>query len=434
MAFGWSKTSLPVAGSRTDDVFFTDALTGWAVNSNGRIFHTADGGLTWAEQALLDASYLRCIGFSSNTRGWVGTLSGPDRMVRTVDGGATWTPVENLPAGGPGRICGLVAVSDDVIFASGTNYPNEPAGVIRTTDGGAAWEILDMGGAPALLVDIFFEDEQTGWVVGGIDDVQHPDRPTERRDVIPAVFHTTDGGSTWVNQTETIAQLGEFPRGEWGWKIQKLGETILVSCENFLDGAILRSDDRGATWRRLRINDRQRNGNLEGIGFADLDTGWVGGWGDQNFTGGFTSATGDGGRNWEDANQVGFRLNRFRFLGNPVTVGYASGDTVYKYSDPPLPAPSGLAAIPEVPDIDGTDGVTLAIDVPEGTARLTIRLWERFGREVRLLLDETDPATGPRQISWDFRDDAGVVLPPGHFVLRIVMDDRSHSRIVHRNR
>ncbi|WP_297771283.1 hypothetical protein [uncultured Roseovarius sp.] len=45
---------------------------------------------------------------------------------------------------------------------------------------------------------------------------------------------------------------------------------------NFLDGAVLRSDDNGASWTRLRINDRQRNSNLEGVGFVDPDTGWVG--------------------------------------------------------------------------------------------------------------------------------------------------------------
>jgi hypothetical protein len=28
-----------------------------------------------------------------------------------------------------------------------------------------------------------------------------------------------------------------------------------------------------------------------------------------------------GGKTWDNANEVGFRLNRFRFFGNPVTVG-----------------------------------------------------------------------------------------------------------------
>lgn len=432
MAFGWSKTSLPVAGSRTDDVYFVSETVGWAVNSNGRIYATTDGGTTWSAQALLPESYLRCLGFSSPTNGWVGTLSGPHRLYRTTDAGTTWTPVTNLPPDGPGRICGIVAVSDLIVFASGTNYPNEPAAVLRTTDGGASWQVLAMDGMPALLVDIYFENALSGWVVGGIDEVAHPDRPTERRDVVPAVFHTSDGGETWANQTGFNARNEEFPRGEWGWKIQKLGDTLFLSCENFLDGAILRSDDRGASWRRLRINDRQRNANLEGIGFVDADTGWVGGWGDNEFVGGFTSATTDGGRNWDNANQVGFRLNRFRFLGSPVTTGYASGDTVYKYSDPPLPPLLAGVEAEDVADIDGTDGVTFDIDVNPGAGRLTARLWERFGREVRLLVDETDPAPGPRRIAWDFRDDAGRKLPVGGFVLRIVQGDTSISRIVHR--
>lgn len=432
MSFGWSKTSLPVAGSRTDDIFFLNEMKGWAVNSDGRIYVTSDGGETWAAQTFLASSYLRCLGFSSVTHGWVGTLSGPDRLYRTVDGGLNWTPVQNLPSDGPRRICGLVAVSDEVVFASGTNYPHEPAAVLRTTDGGASWDFLDLGGMPALLVDIYFEDTLLGWVVGGIDEVAHPDRPTQRRDVVPAVFHTSDGGETWFNQTELNAQLGDFPRGEWGWKIQKLNDTLFVSCENFLDGAILRSDDLGTTWRRLRVNDKQRNSNLEGIGFRDSQTGWVGGWGDRDFQGGFTSATQDGGQNWDDANHVGFRLNRFRFIGDPVSVGYASGDTVYKYSDPPLAPPLGLAAAEDVPDISGTDSVSIDIDVAPGTDRLTIRLWERFGRDVRLLVDEANPAPGPRQVPWDFRDDSGETLPPGFFVVRIVMGEASTSRIVHR--
>ncbi|MQW42547.1 hypothetical protein GHK68_09405 [Sinorhizobium meliloti] len=432
MAFGWSKTSLPVAGSRTDDVYFVSEAVGWAVNSDGRIYFTSDGGMTWVVQTLLAASYLRCLGFSSVTNGWVGALSGPHRLYRTTDGGATWAPVTNLPPEGPARICGIFAVSDKIVFASGTNYPNEPAAVLRTTDGGVSWDVLKLGGMPALLVDIYFEDALSGWVVGAIDDVAHPGRPRQRRDVVPAVFHTSDGGETWTNQTEANTQSEEFPRGEWGWKFHKLGDTLFVSCENFLDGAFLRSDDRGASWQRLRVNDQQRNSNLEGIGFVDTQTGWVGGWGDSLFEGGFTSATEDGGQNWENAKHVGFRLNRFRFLGDPVSTGYASGDTVYKYSDPPSAPLLVGAAAEDVPDIDGFDSVSIDVDVIPNADRLTVRLWERFGREVRLLVDETDPVPGQRLIKWDFRDDSGETLPPGGFVMRIVQGATSVSRIIHR--
>ena len=48
-----------------------------------------------------------------------------------------------------------------------------------------------------------------------------------------------------------------------------------------------------------------------------------------------------------DANHVGKLLNRFRFIREPELVGYASGDTVYKYSTALAAlAPQPLAATP----------------------------------------------------------------------------------------
>ena len=435
MAFTWQRTSLQAAGSRTDDIWFNDALTGWAVNSDGKVYKTEDGAENWNDQEMFADSYLRCVTFSSDLNGWIGTLSGPHRLYRTQNGGESWIPVTGLPDNAPGRICGLIAVNDEVVFAAGTNYPNENAGVLRTTDGGNLWQVLDLGVEPALLVDIYFTDPLNGWVVGGIDEVNHPDRDTTRRDVIPAVFATRDGGETWTNVVAANAEFGEFPRGEWGWKFQKLSEeTFLVSLENFLDGAILRTDDGGASWERLQINDQQRNANLEGIGFIDADHGWVGGWGDLNFQGGYTSETKDGGKNWKNANHVGFRLNRFRFIGNPVTVGYASGDTVYKLSETQGADVGALASSAEPLPAETSDPVkvTLEFDVPKDSETLQIRIWERFGKEVRLLVDETRPVVGPRTIEWDFTTDNGTPLDPGSFVVRVLTGNQSTSRVVHK--
>lgn len=429
MAQSWHATALPVAGSRTDDIWFIDELVGWAVNSDGKVYRTSDGGASWLAQKMFASSYLRCVSFSSAQNGWLGMLSGPNRLHRTNDGGTTWSPVENLPIGGPRRICGLATVDDQTVFASGTNFPNEPAGVLRTTDGGGTWQALEIDGDPVLLVDIHFADAMTGWVVGGVDDVRHPDREIMRRDVVPGVFQTTDGGRNWKNLLSADAAAGVFPRGEWGWKIQHLGrDTLIVSCENVLDGAILRSDDRGASWTRRRINDQQRNSNLEGVGFLDSQRGWVGGWGDAFFTGGFTSETLDGGRSWTNANAVGFRLNRFRFIGDPVTVAYASGDTVYKFSEETTPMLT--AAAEPMPDLVGTDSVAFDLDVPDHTAELQVRIWDRYGCEVAFLVDEVAPAPGSRRINWNFEGDDGALLPPGGYIVRAVMDSHSVSRVV----
>jgi hypothetical protein len=102
------------------------------VNSNGQILKTSDGGDHWDEQ--ISGVYLRCAGFANPQTGWVGTLTADQKLWSTVDGGATWNRVGNLPPS-PNAIGGLAVVNESVVFASGTNYPNRPAGVIRTLTG-----------------------------------------------------------------------------------------------------------------------------------------------------------------------------------------------------------------------------------------------------------------------------------------------------------
>ena len=65
-------------------------------------------------------------------------------------------------------------------------------------------------------------------VVGGADVDKHPGRDPVRDDVIPVVLHTTDGGETWENVVAPIRQ--QFPRGEWGWKIQVLDEKTMFDA------------------------------------------------------------------------------------------------------------------------------------------------------------------------------------------------------------
>src|SRR4051794_15573557 len=255
--FSWRRTKAPGStepGFRTDDVFFIDASTGWAVNSAGSIIKTSDGGNSWVSQAEFEDVYLRSVGFANANVGWVGTLTFTLRLLHTTDGGASWRLVNNLPPGSPPAICGLSVVDANTVYGSGTNFPDRPAAIIKTTDGGATWTAINMSAHAAILVDIYFKNAMEGWVVGGRDDVGQPMARRKRDDVEPVVLHTVDGGATWTDRLEPIRRL--MPRGEWGWKIQAVdAQTMFVSLENLLDGAILRSDDGGLSWQRLRIND-----------------------------------------------------------------------------------------------------------------------------------------------------------------------------------
>lgn len=442
-ALSWRRTNAPVASSRTDDIWFLDAMVGWLVNSNGSIVHTTDGFNTFDVQFQdipsigLDPIYFRCLAFATPTHGWAGTLTAGKTLFETKDGN-TWTQVANLPALAPSAICGMHAVNDQVVYASGTNFPNRPPRMMKTIDGGQTWTAWSMKTWADLLIDCYFTSPSRGWVVGGKTNLPNP----TRLNVKPVVLLTEDGGQTWVNRVANIAD--QFPPGEWGWKIQFLNDQLgFVSLENFSEAAILKTTDGGQTWKRLKVNDPQGNVNLEGIGFIDEQRGWVGGWGPGGFGSpgppkGFSSATIDGGEHWQDANEIGLFINRFRFFGNPVHVGYASGDTVYKYSSEPIPpAMAALAAGPKrgqicnsLEPLVATGSVQFSITIPPNATRLAVYIWDHFGEFVRTLVDEANPSSGTRTLQWDRTDKSGQVLPPGIFIWRVLVDQVTESRLV----
>ena len=130
--------------------------------------------------------------------------------------------------------------------------------MMKTVDGGGTWTAWDMSPLASILIDCYFVDALHGWVVGGKADEP---TPTTRDKLKPVVLETRDGGQTWTNRL--AGQDGAFPFGEWGWKIQFLNsKTGFVSLENFRAAAILKTSDGGQTWMRLLVNDPQGNVNL----------------------------------------------------------------------------------------------------------------------------------------------------------------------------
>jgi hypothetical protein len=87
----------------------------------------------------------------------------------------------------------------------------------------------------------------------------------------------------------------------------------------------LKTTDGGLTWTEKDFLPTSYD--QEGIGFINENTGWLGGWGDDD--NGPTYKTTDGGDSWilDDWSR---NFNRFRFIND--TVSYAVGRTVYKYS------------------------------------------------------------------------------------------------------
>ena len=68
--------------------------------------------------------------------------------------------------------------------------------------------------------------------------------------------------------------------------------------------------------------------------------------------------------------------------------------------------------LPDERMVRTASGISIALDVPTGTKRLTLHVWNRFGEEIGSVLDEVHPASGARVFAWDGVDSRGRAIPP----------------------
>lgn len=137
---------------------------------------------------------------------------------------------------------------------------------------------------------------------------------------------------------------------------------------------------------------------------------------------------------WRDANEIGRFINRFRFLGDPVTVGYASGRTVFKYSSEPVGPPLVAAAratslLPTNEPQESPGPGEIVFEVPRGAKQLSVDIWDRFAGYVRKLKQEAAPRPGSHTLTWDLKDESGNVVAPGAYIYRLTIDDEAESRL-----
>lgn len=175
-----------IDNQRFDDIFFINDNVGWAANgAYAAVYKTTDGGATWTtqvtEQSLGGNYYFRNIEFIDENVGFLGTLN--NLFLKTTDGGTNWIPVTNVP-NNPAAICGLDAVGASTIFGCGAYF--SPAFLIKSTDGGATWTYKDMNALATALVEVQFVDESLGYAAGADSNGG-------------VILKTLDGGENWTS-------------------------------------------------------------------------------------------------------------------------------------------------------------------------------------------------------------------------------------------
>ena len=142
---GGASWSRQYAGQAAlDQVDFIDGQHGWAAGGD-TLLRTSDGGASWAALAEPCQGQLTSVHFVSPAVGYAVAAKPADSqeatgqdttalggsLVRTSDGGSTWSPVTGAPANSQSACFGN---ADD-------GYLGTPGHIWRTTDGGQHWTL-----------------------------------------------------------------------------------------------------------------------------------------------------------------------------------------------------------------------------------------------------------------------------------------------------
>jgi photosystem II stability/assembly factor-like uncharacterized protein len=279
----------------------------YAATATGGLWKTVNHGISFAPafdnqpdfaigavalaQSRPDVVYVGT-GEANNSR----STYGGNGIYKSSDGGQTWTKAGLPNAGRIGRIV-VHPKNPDVVFAavSGHLYSENPdRGVYRTTDGGKSWtKTLDhkVDGREIGAIDVAMDPSNPNVLYAATYDKVR--RPWTFGEGGPgsAVFKSTDGGTTWKQVTNGLpaGMLGRIgiaiarsaPRTVYVVIENANSRTVPADerrkrlAEGFGDGSIgdelYRSDDAGATWRKVAPPEptTTSSDNGQGRGAAD---------------------------------------------------------------------------------------------------------------------------------------------------------------------
>jgi photosystem II stability/assembly factor-like uncharacterized protein len=178
----WTVCRLPPTGaSWVNDLTFYDSNHGWAVLGAfpAVILRTSDGGRTWSKTVPPAAEQLNGIICTDDRHAWaVGTsrAGGHPLILATADGGRHWrVQYAAQPVGGE---------LDAVTFVDGRHgwAVGHDGLILATTNGGKHWATQPVGFDPGVLHHVAFADDLHGWATTG----GYP------------MLWTADGGRHWL--------------------------------------------------------------------------------------------------------------------------------------------------------------------------------------------------------------------------------------------
>ncbi|MGV3505493.1 MAG: WD40/YVTN/BNR-like repeat-containing protein [Adhaeribacter sp.] len=213
----WNST--PFLRSDLYQLRFLNATTGLVTVANNYAYFTYDGGATFVAEPWTPPiiGHLSSSDFYLVNRNTIYSVGRSGGIVKTTDGGKTWTRYTGIPF--INNLKALTCVDENTCYACG-----DVAKLIKTSDAGKTWQEQELL-LNNHLNSLYFLDKDLGFTGGQLG----------------ALVRTADGGQTWklikTKMKASIIRIHFFNRQQG----------VIVSSA----GEVARTSDGGLNWQLL---------------------------------------------------------------------------------------------------------------------------------------------------------------------------------------
>jgi photosystem II stability/assembly factor-like uncharacterized protein len=483
------------------DLYFKDDNTGIAVGGSstlgGWIYKTTDGGVNWLPQPLISSipfseisaagnaiyllagngnifkttdmgATLTCLTVNS---GALGTISFPSSNVgytggitngtflKTTDGGTTWKTKFLLFPPSASKAYRTIGPTQFFFITENVGYcANRSSIISKTTDGGDTWTAInDDPLTTHVFNNLFFIDQNTGWVVGrwagsspnynyGILKITNGSTVTYQ-DTAKAgellsvsfadasngvavgkggnILYTTNGGTTWTKATSPVTYNLNDVKFINSLTVLAVGDT----------SAIIQSTDGGKTWSPPTLASQSipvPKYNFNAIAVKQSSIAYVSGY-------------------FKPTSNIRGTMLRLAFSGNTISLTDVTDTVLFE---------NNLTAITSAPNgdiwtvatnnsliyssrktnsvnspVDGLKGYVLNQNYPNPfnpstsiewnmpvTGNVEIKVYDILGKEVKTLIDNK-LESGNHKIMWDGRNNFGTSVSSGMYYYKIKVNN-----------
>ena len=148
------------------------------------IYKTINEGIHWTPISTGYSDEISSVFFINDT---VGFASAINSILKTIDGGASWTSQN------PTWPCGKVCFPSDSIGYLYSNYTEDSMRIYKTTNMGASWLLVTTAYFNHSPVNIHFVNDNVGYICG-----------------LFQIQKTIDGGISWTHQSTTGPGFSNF--------------------------------------------------------------------------------------------------------------------------------------------------------------------------------------------------------------------------------